>query len=103
MYRIAFDPSLPVVAASPFTAAGRKFASGDSVDWRALGIDERTLFDWWQAMIVVHPLETIVEMPGVADAKTAEVLSSRERRGRKRKLSVDELSDDELERLTRPE
>lgn len=109
MFRIAFDPKLPVVAASPFTAAGRKFASGDVVDWRALGITEQTLYEWWLACLVVHPLpsETTIEMPGVADAELADALTTREagqRRSRKRKQpSANDLTDAELERLTRPE
>ena len=100
MHRIAFDPALPVVAAQPFTAAGRKFASGAAVDWRALGVTEQTLYEWWLALLVVHPL----------DAKAPrEVLGDKERDvviGRKRKRKpdpADSISDDELERLTRPE
>ena len=109
MYRVAFDPDLPVQAAQPFTAAGRTFASGEPVDWRALGVTEQTLYEWWLALLVVHPLpsETTIEMPGVADAKLADALTAREacqHRSRKRKQpSADDLSDAELERLTRPE
>ncbi len=52
MFRIAFDPALPVVAAQPFTAAGRSIAAKEPVDWRALGGDERMLYDWWCAGLV---------------------------------------------------
>lgn len=52
MFRVAYNPSLPVVAAHAFTAAGDGFATKQPVDWRALGITERTLFEWWQAGMV---------------------------------------------------
>lgn len=66
MYRVAFDPALPVVAAQPFSAAGQSFAAGDRVDWRALGIDERTLFEWWRACMVVHPVQEKVQGSGAS-------------------------------------
>lgn len=72
MYRVAFDPNLPVVAASAFMAAGRSFLSGDPVDWRALGVDEAMLFDWWRTGQVVHPLPTEeIESPAAPASPTA--------------------------------
>lgn len=56
MYRIAFDPALPLVAASPFDARGKRFASGAEVDWRELGVSEAIVYDWWLAGLVVHPV-----------------------------------------------
>ena len=94
MFRIAFDPALPLVAAQPFTAAGQSFASGDPVDWHALGITEQTLYEWWLATLVAHPLAA------PADKERDVVI------GRKRKCKQpdpDTLTDAELERLTRPE
>lgn len=94
MFRIAFDPSLPVVAAQPFTALGRKFASGDVVDWRALGITEQMLYEWWLATLVAHPLAAPAD-------KERDVVIGRKRK--RKQPSTDDLSDAELERLTRPE
>ena len=102
MHRIAFDPALPVVAAQPFTARGQKFASGARVDWRALGVTEQMLYEWWISHLVVHPLDARA-------AQVREAIGDKERDvviGRKRKRrapDLDSLSDDELERLTRPE
>ena len=88
MYRVAFDPALPVVATAPFMAAGVDIAAGDAVDWRAMGVTVEVLRDWWLAGLVVHPLdavaagapEAVIEMPGVASAELADNLSKRERK-----------------------
>jgi len=56
VYRVSFDPALPVVAASPFNAGEKSFSAGDIVDWRSLGVTEMTLHDWFRAQLVVHPL-----------------------------------------------
>lgn len=56
MHRIAFDPSLPVVAAAPFMAKGTQFAAGAPVDWRAIGVSERIALDWWLAGLISHPV-----------------------------------------------
>jgi hypothetical protein len=63
MFNIAFNTDLPVAAASPFTASGRVFAAGDAVDWRALGVSELVLFDWWRANLVVFKPEVAGEEP----------------------------------------
>jgi hypothetical protein len=55
MFRIAFNPDLPVVASSSFSAKGHRFATGAPVDWRALGITAQTLLNWWRAGQVAHP------------------------------------------------
>lgn len=90
MYRVAFNPELPVVAASPFKAAGQDIAAGDPVDWRAMGVTVEMLRDWWRAGLVVHPLDAQapvsaneLEMPGVASAKVAEHVEHREKRARR--------------------
>lgn len=51
--RIAFDPSLPVVAATSFDACGKSFAPGDAFPWRSIGVTEQTLADLWRASFVV--------------------------------------------------
>lgn len=88
MYRVAFDPALPVVAAAPFTAGERSFAAGDAVDWQALGVTTQMLFDWWRVGLVVHPLpvetpqvesklETFTVTPGESlDVRTPEQLAA---------------------------
>jgi hypothetical protein len=58
MYRLAFDPALPIVASQAFAVGERAFAPGDSIDWRALGVDEQTVLYWWRAFLVHHPIET---------------------------------------------
>lgn len=68
MFNIAFNPALPVKAASPFQARGRSFAAGDSVDWRALGIDELILRDLWRAQLVVF-VEASPHVEGVETPK----------------------------------
>ena len=118
MFRIAFDPSLPVVAAQPFMARGQTFASGDAVDWRALGITEQMLYEWWLSHLVVHPLDAKAPMQQgekrtfIVDGKPmeftagerVEVETPAQRLRRKRKQpDPASLTDDELERLTRPE
>ena len=55
MFRPAFDPSVTVIAASPFMAGGRTFRAGEVVDWRAVGVSESVLFDWWRTGLVTHP------------------------------------------------
>jgi hypothetical protein len=60
-------------------AAGRSFISGEAVDWRALGIDERMLFDWWQAGQV-----SFVEAPKV-EPVVPPVLAPPERPAQNRK------------------
>lgn len=50
--RIAFDTSLPFVAAQAFTAAGRSYADGESVPWRELGLREDEIHAWWRANLV---------------------------------------------------
>lgn len=56
MFRVAFDPDLPAVAAHPFNAKGKQFAAGDAVDWKALGISERIALDLWLAGTISHPV-----------------------------------------------
>lgn len=60
MHRIAFDPSLPVVAAGPFMAKGTQFAAGAPVDWRAMGVSELVALDWWRAALISHPIPALV-------------------------------------------
>jgi len=78
MYRVAFNPELPVQAAAPFMASGREYAAGDSVDWKALGVTEHTLLDWWRAGLVVHPIVANEQAPAVVAAQVAP--SSKQRR-----------------------
>jgi hypothetical protein len=81
MHRVAFDPTLPVVAAQPFMAAGRSFVSGETVDWRALGVTEAVLFDWWRAGQVSHPVTAREEpLPGFVAGGTVELKPSKRRR-----------------------
>jgi len=71
MHRIAFDPSLPVVAGHRFMAKGQTFEAGSSVDWRALGVDERMALDWWLAGTISHPLDATPTPPPPAIASPA--------------------------------
>jgi len=57
VFRIAFDPNLPVVASQPFEAKGERFAAGSAVDWKRLGISEFVLRDWYRACLISHPVE----------------------------------------------
>ena len=72
MYRIAFNPDLPVVAAAPFMAADADIAAGDPVDWRAMGVTVETLRDWWLAGLVVHPLDAQAPVSANEQAAPAE-------------------------------
>lgn len=83
MYRVAFNPALPVVAAQSFTAAGKSFKPGDRVDWRSLGVTELDLFAWWRSMLVVHPIDENGEPVGAEQAAVSE--TPKQQRGRKRK------------------
>jgi hypothetical protein len=89
MHRIAFDPALPVVAACPFVAAGRSFASGDAVDWRVLGVSEAVLFDWWRTGQVSHPVaapaadDVAIRVVNVSPAPSIDVRTPQQRKHRR--------------------
>lgn len=70
MFRVAFDPSLPVVASKAFAVGERAFREGDAVDWQALGVTEQMLLDWWRAFLVHHP---VVDPMDALHAATEEV------------------------------
>ena len=82
--RVAFDPDLPVVASQAIPIGGHTFASGDVIDWRALGVDEEMLYAWWLSGLVHHPLPSATEMPGVTDPQAATALEQREHSARKK-------------------
>lgn len=51
--RVAFDPSLPVVASQAFTTGGRAFADGDPFPWRDVdGMNESQLMAFWRSGLV---------------------------------------------------
>jgi hypothetical protein len=52
MYRVAFNPALPVHAASPINVGGDVIAQDAEVNWRALDVSEHTLYDWWRAGLI---------------------------------------------------
>lgn len=79
MFRVAFDPSLPVLASQSFRVGGRAFQAGQVVDWKALGVSVEKLFDWWRAFLVHHP-----------------------KHGKPLAQPPADISDAELERLTAP-
>ncbi len=55
MFLIAFNPELPLVAATSFTGGEHAFAAGDPFDWRAIGLSEREVYDMFRANLVMHP------------------------------------------------
>ena len=55
MFRIAFNPELPLECASAFASGERTYAAGDAFDWRALGMTEREVYDMFAANLVAHP------------------------------------------------
>lgn len=55
--RIAYDVSLPVVAAQAFNACDHDFVPGDPVNWRALGIAETMLYNWWRGGLIAFQPE----------------------------------------------
>jgi hypothetical protein len=88
MFRIAFNPDLPVVASSSFSAKGHRFATGAPIDWRALGITAQTLLDWWRAGQVAHPTKPApvagVSKIAIAPAESVHVAPPRPRSKRRR-------------------
>lgn len=65
MFRIAWDPSLPVVASQAFPIGDRTFRDGDPLPWREMGLLESDVFNMWRSGLVDHkneaPTETEVD------------------------------------------
>lgn len=55
MFRIAFDPSRPLVASSTFQAGGETIKGGDVFDWRARGIPQIDALAMFRSGLLVHP------------------------------------------------
>lgn len=66
-----FDPSQPLVAAKPFTAAGRRFEVGAAFDWRKMAVDQRRVRNMFEIRLVDHPAgeEVAVEETPAAKPK----------------------------------
>lgn len=58
--RIAFDTKLPFVVTTPdgINVGGDIIGTGETLDWRKLGISEQTLFEMWRAGLLAHTGET---------------------------------------------
>lgn len=50
--RIAYDPTLPVVASKEFTTGDHTFRDGDPVLWRDIGLAEYELLALWRCGLV---------------------------------------------------
>lgn len=83
-----------------WTYGGRTLAKGERFDWRALGVPPRKLHQLWSMRFIGHEKP---EQRNGAEDPTALVAPPEPPRTRKRKQpSPDDLSDEELELLTRP-
>ncbi len=69
-HRIGFDPNLPLVAGTDFSAGEVAFKVGDVVDWKTAGITEQIAFDWWRSGMIYHPngAQPIIEVPADVEA-----------------------------------
>lgn len=116
MYRVAFNPDLPVVVTGTpvqtpdgprLICNGQAFAMDAPLPWRDLGISVRDLYALWCAALIAFVEPVVMAVKGedtklhVTPGPRVEVETPKQRR--KRKPSPDDLTDDELERLTRPE
>lgn len=65
MFRVAFDPSLPVKVTcnGGLPIGGVVFEDGSALEWRDLGVSEQMLLDWWRAGIVSFVAPTAVAEP----------------------------------------
>ncbi len=62
-HRIAFNPSLPLVAATNFLAGETNLVVGDTVDLKKLGVNDSIAFEWWRSGMINH-----VEKPAAVDS-----------------------------------
>ncbi|MDQ3070093.1 MAG: hypothetical protein M3R55_10245 [Acidobacteriota bacterium] len=69
-HRIGFDPNLPLVAGTDFSAGEVAFKVGDVVDWKTAGITEQIAFDWWRSGMIYHPIHS--PAPTALPAATAQ-------------------------------
>lgn len=79
MFRIAFDPDLPVVATSAFPDG--TVAAGEVFDWRAKGLQPIDALAMFRSGLLTHQTPPAPEAPApvVAPAKTREPQRKRAR------------------------
>lgn len=85
MFRVAFDPSLPVKVTcnGGLPIGGLVIEDGSALEWRELGVSEQMLLDWWRAGVVsfvAAPAEVAAETEPQIEPETPPRTQGRRRR-----------------------